>query len=377
MIHANIKPVVVKEFRQISRDTRTLGVLLFIPAFMLIMFGYALNFDVKNIPLAVYDDDNSAYSREYVRNFYNSEYFDLRYHLSNKDEIDALMGDEKIRAAIVIPGDFGSRLLGGREATVQIIVDGSNSNDAATIVGYIYGMNYDFSRKLLAKASMRLGKGKAVTLIDFRPRIWFNPELKSAMFLVPGLIGFIMMITAVISTALSIVREKEKGSMEQIAVSPIEPVEMIIGKVIPYIALSLITIIIILIVSHLLFDVTVKGSLPLLFLVTFIFLTGCLGLGLLISTIAETQQVAFMMSALITLLPTFILSGFVFPIRNMPVVIQALTYLVPAKYYLIALRAIILKGVGIAAFWEQVAFMIGFAVLTLGLSSLRMRKIEI
>jgi ABC-2 type transport system permease protein len=211
--------------------------------------------------------------------------------------------------------------------------------------------------------------------IDFQPRVWYNPELKSAKFLVPGLIAFILMVTAVISTALAVVREREMGTIEQIMVSPIKPLELILGKTIPYTVISLIATVMILVLGYILFGVSMKGSVFLLALVTVVFLIGALGMGLLISTIAETQQVAFMIAVLATMLPTFILSGFVFPIRNMPWIIQAVTYFIPARYFLVALRAIVLKGVGISAFWEELLFMTAFAVIVLAISSVRLKKI--
>ncbi len=369
-----LKPIVKKEFRQVIRDRRSLAVLLFIPAFLITMFGYALNFDVKHIIMAVYDEDNSKLSREYVSSLLHTEYFDLCGYLSDREQIDNLMGNEKIQAAVVIPPDFSNNLTAGKESEVQVIIDGANSNTATTVNGYTEAFTMDFSQKVILKTFLKTGSNSAVMPIDFRPRIWFNPELKSAKFLIPGLIGFILMITAVVSTALSIVREKERNTIEQILVSPVSPLELVLGKVIPYILISLVAAAAVLLVGNILFDVVVAGSYLLLFLVTLIFLVACLGLGILVSTAADTQQTAFMMATTITVLPTFILSGFVFPIRNMPEVIQAVTYLVPARFYLVALRAIILKGVGLAAFWKEILFLLAFGGLVLSVSIVRLRK---
>jgi len=221
---------------------------------------------------------------------------------------------------------------------------------------------------------MKIGKTKITLPIDFRPRVWYNPELKSTRFLIPGLIGFILLIITVITTSLSIVREKERNTIEQIIVSPISPFELIAGKTLPYIFISLIASILVMLASYILFGIYIKGSYILLFIITLIFLTGTLGMGILISTIAETQQVAFLLSVLSTLLPAFLLSGFVFPIRNMPVAIQVITYVLPVRYYLVVLRNIILKGSGLYAYWDQVLFLIGFAALMLGVSSIRLAK---
>jgi ABC-2 type transport system permease protein len=370
----NIFPIVRKEFRQIIRDKRILGVLLFFPALMLFMFGYALNFDVKNTSMAVYDEDRSSASRDFIQQFFTSEYFVKVQTLSSKAEINDLLDGEHVRVVLVVPSSFSKDIQRGKSASVQVIVDGANSNAAATVLGYINAMIQQYSLKVMAESFMRMG-GQQITLpIDFQPRVWYNPELKSAKFLVPGLIAFILMVTTVVSTALSVVRERELGTMEQIMVSPIRPIELILGKTIPYIIISLFATAVILFLGYILFDVSIKGNIFLLFLMTLFFLVGGLGLGMLISTLVETQQLAFMIAVIVSMLPTFILSGFVFPIRNMPAIIQAVTYLIPARYFLVALRAIILKGAGLSAFWDQAIFLAIYATVMIGVSSLRMRK---
>lgn len=371
----NILPIVRKEFRQIRRDKRALGVLLLIPAMMLVLFGYALNFDVKHSALAVYDEDNSKTSREFLQLFFNSEYFDYAYHLADLKNMDELLDVEKVRAVIVIPPEFSRDIAAGKDASIQIIVDGANSNTATTVLGYIGAIVQQYSLNVMAKTFYRRGGQQIVPPIDLRPRVWYNPELRSAKFLVPGLIAFILTITAVISTSLAVVREWEMGTVEQIIVSPVKPVELILGKTVPYTIIALIATVIILVAGYLMFDVAIKGSFLWLFVVTFIFLVGSLGLGLFISTVAGTQQVAFMVAVIATMLPTFILSGFVFPIRNMPTIIQAVTYFIPARYFLVALRSIILKGAGLSAFWDQLLLLLAYAALTLAASSVRMKKL--
>ncbi|HEY6952615.1 MAG TPA: ABC transporter permease [Bacteroidota bacterium] len=371
----NIMPIVRKEFRQIRRDRRALGVLLLIPSMMLIMFGYALNFDVKHSNVAVYDEDNSKTSREFAQLFFTSEYFDYAHRLTDLKTVNELVDGENVRAVIVIPSDFSHNIAEGKDVAVQIIVDGTNSNAATTVLGYVGAIIQQYSLKVMATTFYRRGQQQVVRPIDLRPRIWYNPELRSAKFLVPGLIAFILMLTAVVSTSLAVVREWETGTVEQIIVSPAKPVELILGKTVPYTIIALIATVTILVAGYVLFDVQIKGSFLLLFVVTLVFLIGSLGLGLLISTIAGTQQVAFMIAVIATMLPTFILSGFVFPIRNMPPIIQAITYLIPARYFLVALRSIILKGAGLSAFWDQLLYLVAFALLTLGASSARMRKL--
>jgi len=371
---ARLKPIVKKEFRQIVRDKRTIGMLVILPVFLLMMFGYALNFDVKNVSLAVYDQDKSQTSREFINYFLNSEYFKLKYHLSGHKGIDELLDEGKVTVVMIIPENFSRNLLAGKPASVQILIDGANASQATTVAGYANAFIQGYSLKIIANFFSRRS-GMTLSLpIDFRPRIWYNPELKSARFLVPGLISFILMLTAVISTSLSVVREKERGTMEQILVSPIQPLELILGKTIPYVFLSLLSAYLILLVGYVLFDVSIKGSQVQLFLVTILFLFVALGMGLFISTIASSQQVAFQLSGIIVMLPSFLLSGFVFPIRNMPVAVQIFTYFIPARYFLVALRSIILKGVGLRGFWSDVLFLFLFGILMLSLSWVRMRK---
>jgi len=370
----NLKPIIQKEFRQILRDRTSLAILLFIPVFLLIMFGYALNFDVKHIHLAVYDPDNSLESRKFIRHFLNSEYFDLIGYVSHPHQLDRLLETEQIRLAIVLPPDFSRSLMRSDTVKVQFLIDGANATAASTTIGYINMAIFDFNRRILPEITGQTEFPANISLADLRPRLWYNPELKSAKFLIPGMMGFILMMMSVVSTALSIVREKEKGTIEQILVSPIKPLELVLGKTIPYLFLALITGILILIAGYIFFQVKVAGSLLLLLLVTAIFLTCTLGMGLFISTIADTQQVAFMISIITTMLPAFILSGFVFPIRNMPFIIQLITHLFPIRFYLSAIRAIILKGVGISVIAGQIAILVIFCTVFIALSSVRLKK---
>jgi ABC-2 type transport system permease protein len=342
---------------------------------MLLMFGYALNFDVKHTSMAIYDEDRSSVSRDFAGKFFISEYFSKVKTLESKAEIDNLLDGEKARVVLIIPSTFTKDIERGRAVSIQVIVDGANSNAAATVIGYINAIIQQYSVRVMAESFMRMGRQNISMPIDFQPRVWYNPELESAKFLVPGLIAFILMVTAVISTALAIVRERELGTMEQIMVSPIKPIELILGKTIPYTIISSFATILILFLGYILFGVSIKGSILLLSFVTFLFLVGSLGMGLLISTLVETQQLAFMIATIVSMLPTFLLSGFVFPIRNMPVIIQGITYVLPARYFLVALRAVILKGAGLSAFWDQALILFIYAVLMIGISSLRMRKI--
>ena len=369
-----IKPIFKKEIRQIMRDKLSLGVIIFFPVFMLVMFGYALNFDVRNISIGFYDQDKSKTSRDFINSFVHSEYFNYKLNAGSSKEIDELLQRGEISVGIVIPLDFSKNQMKGLTSKVQVLVDGSNSNTASAVIGYVNAIISTYSQNILVSEIRKKINLDINQVIDYRPRVWYNPELKSANFLIPGLIGFILLITSVISTSLSIVREKEKNTIEQIIVSPIKPHELIIGKTFTYILIALISTVLIFIAGFFLFGIVIKGSYLLLFLSILIYLATCLGLGLLISSIAETQQVAFMISSLVTMLPTFILSGFVFPIRNMPFVIQIITYIVPARYFLDILRNIVLKGSGITSVWPDMIALVIMAFITLGLSIIRIRK---
>jgi ABC-2 type transport system permease protein len=369
-----IKPILVKEARQIMRDKLSLGIIIFIPVFMLGMFGFALSFDIKNISIGFYDEDKSKTSRDFINSFIQTEYFDYKYNASSTKEIEKFLQEGKIFTGVIIPSGFSKDMAKGITTKVQIFVDGSNSNTASAVIGYINGIISNYSKKILVRRIKSKTNTDLSEAIDYRPRIWYNPELKSVKFLVPGLIGFILLITSVISTSLSIVREKEKNTIEQIIVSPIKPYELIIGKTATYILIALITAVLIFIAGYFLFGIVIKGNYFLLFFSILVYLITSLGIGLLVSSISETQQVAFMISSIITLLPTFVLSGFVFPIRNMPIGVQLITYLVPARYFLVILRNIVLKGSGITSFWKEMLALILMSFVTLGLSINRLRK---
>jgi ABC-2 type transport system permease protein len=374
MSGGRIATIAFKELRQISRDPATLGTLLLVPLFLLVMFGYAISLDITHIPLAVLDRDRTETSRAFIDSFLHSEFFDLKTVMRNESEIDGLLDEGKALVALVIPRGFGADVLRGRRTEMQAIVDGSNGNTAATAMGYVQAVTADWSQRAFVRSLQRAGITGMRTTVDFRPRVLFNPELRSANFLVPGLIVLILIMTAVMSTAISIVREKERGTMEQLTVSPVQPFELIVGKTVPYLLIGLIAAGAILAASRLLFGVTVKGSWLDLGLVTLVFLVGCLALGVLISTLSDSQQVAFLISVLLTLLPVFILSGFVFPFRNMPGIIQAASYILPGRYYLSALRSIMLKGAGFWACRDQVGALLLFAAVTAGGAVLRLRR---
>jgi ABC-2 type transport system permease protein len=360
-----------KELRQIRRDRRSLLILLFIPAFFLLVYGYALNFDIRNIRLAVQDQDHSSASREVVSAFVNSGYFDLVTNVVDSHDVTGLLDRGDVRAVLVVPARFGADAASGRSTSVQVLINGDNANTATTVMGYAVALVSSLSARYEVVARLGSPSGPAVTL---EPRVWYNPELRSALFLVPGLIAYIAMLTAVVSTALSVVREKEAGTMEQIRMSPISAPAYVLGKTAPYFVISLASSMAVVGVSMLLFDLPVRGSWVALLACVSLFLVGALAFGVLISTIAPSQQVAFQIALLTSFLPTLMLSGFIFPISSMPAFLQGVTHVVPARYFLVILRGLLLKGVDLALLWVDVVSLAVFSLVVLMLASLRLKR---
>jgi ABC-2 type transport system permease protein len=362
-----------KEFRQIWRDTRTLTTLLFVPAFFLLLFGYALNFDIRHVRLGVDDRDRTTESRALVAAFVNSGYFDLVANVTSDADTTRLMDRNAVRAVLVVPTGFGGAVRTQTPVAVQVLLNGDNANTATTVMGYaVTIIRSESARYLSAGASS--SPRRSAPLVSVEPRVWYNPSLLSSLFLVPGLIAYIAMITAVVSTALSIVREKERGTMEQVRMAPLDAASFVVGKTVPYFVVSLLSAFGIIVVAMALFGMPMRGSWLVLLLALSLFLVGALGLGLLISSVAETQQVAFQAALLVSFLPTLMLSGFIFPIAGMPRFLQVVTYAVPARYFLIALRGIVLKGAGAAAYGLELIALAAFAAVVLGLASIRLRR---
>ena len=363
---SGILAVARKELRQIARDRRTLMILVFIPVFFLLLYGYALNFDIRDIALAVEDRDGTAQSRALISAFINSGYFDLVASVYSPSAAGRLLDLNHARAILVIPEGFSRALASTATAQVQVIIAGDNANTATTVMGYAMTILQD---------SAGAFTGVQVALpVAAEPRIWYNPELRSTLFLVPGLIAYIAMITAVASTALSIVREKEMGTMEQVRMAPIGTVPFVVGKTIPYFLIALTSAALIFASAMVLFGLPMRGNWFALLFAVSLFLVGALATGLLISTVAYTQQVAFQLALLISLLPTLILSGFIFPIASMPPALQLVTTVVPARYFLQALRSIVLKGAPVAGLAAPLAALALYAFVMLSLSSLRLAR---
>ncbi len=369
--------IAIKEIMQISRDPITLIMLVGAPMLMLVMYGYALNFDVEDVALAVQDRDLSSESRKLIDALIGSNRFELVATLPPGSDIEPLLERGDATAVLIIPEGFGSRLARGETSEAQLLIDGVDSNTATTVLGYVNGIaagiNAGRIRALLKVEGMEHVLGAA---INYQPRVWYNPEMVSSMFLVPGLIAFLLMFTAVLSTALSVVREKERGTLEQLRVKPLGTSHILLGKLLPYLAISLVAVGLILVAARVLFGVEVRGPYPDLFWATILFLIGALGWGLLISPISDSQSVAFQIGVLTALLPTLLLSGFIFPIRHMPEPLQVISHVVPARYYLVILRGIIVKGSDLSPFWDQMAYMAIYAFIVLALASVRFMRQE-
>ncbi len=341
--------------------------LFFAPIIQLTLFGYAAGTNIKNISTAIFDQDKTQSSREFIQSFSNCGYFRIKYYILSISEIDELLDSGRAKLVINIPKDFERRLKRNEKADIQFIVDGSNSSSASIILGYISDIVQRKNNKIAIQRLERFQR--ALPEIGLQLRAWYNPDLDNIKFIVPGVICTILAILTTMLTSAAIVREREKGTLEQLIVSPIKSYQLILGKVLPFVLIGFIDVVIVLLVGTLWFKVPVRGSIALLFFLALIFLSNTLGTGILISTVSRTQQQA-MMTTLFIMIPWIVLSGFIFPINNMPKVIQYLTYLIPLRYFLVIIRGIVLKGIGLSILWKQALAMVimGAALLSLSIA---------
>ena len=366
--------IIRKEFIQLRRDPRLLMVVFVSPVVQLLLLGFAVSLDVRDVPSVVCDLDRSAASRELLDGFLNSGYFSVAARVERIGEIDRFLDRGEAAIAFVIPRGFANDLAGGRKASVQIIADGSESQSATIGVNYAAAITGRYSQRIVLDALVRRrGGGPGPAIVDPEVRVWYNPELRSRNFLVPGILALILMIMTTALGAVAVVREKEMGTMEQLIVTPIRPYQLIVGKLLPFVLIGLVDITVVLAVAKWGFLIPVRGSVPLLYALSLAYLLNTLGFGLFISTISRTQQQA-MFSTILIVLPMMLLGGFVFPIENMPGVFRVLTYAVPIRYYFVIIRGIMLKGAGFAELWPQAAALAGIGVLVLALSVARFRK---
>ncbi|HEY7213617.1 MAG TPA: ABC transporter permease [Thermoanaerobaculia bacterium] len=357
-----------KELIQLRRDPRSLALAFALPVLLLILFGYAISWDVRDIRLAVLDQDRSAASRELVDAFRASGYFNLAAFLERSGDVDSLMERGGAQLVLVIPPGFARDLGAGRTASLQAIVDGSDANTATIALGYSEAVVRTWS----ARVELR---GRSVAPpVSAESRVWFNEELASRNMIVPGLVAVIMMVIAAMLTSLTIAREWERGTMEQLAATPVSRLEVVLGKLLPYLGIGLVDVVASSALGVLLFAVPFRGSAVLLMVLSFLFLMGALGLGMFISAVAKSQVLATQLAMVATFLPTMLLSGFMFSIDAMPAPLQAISYLIPARYFLVVTRGIFLKGVGLGVLWTQGLLMLAFAAAGLGLAVVKFRK---
>jgi len=369
-----IKAVAKKEFLHVLRDPRSLIMGIAIPLLLLFLFGYALTLDVDKVPLIVWDQSGSHASRELVSRFSGSRYFSLQRHTDNYREIERAIDSREALIALVIPVDFARRIESGEKAPVQAILDGSDPNTATIALGYAEAVTRSYSREIALRQALRHGGITSVAQLDVRPRVWFNDDLISRNYIYPGLIAVIMMVIAALLTSLTVVREWETGTMEQLISTPLRGPELIVGKLIPYFTIGVLDLLLSVLVGEFAFAIPLRGSLWLLFGMSVVFLAGALSLGMLISVAAKNQLLASQFALVATMLPAFLLSGFIFPIDNMPLPIQGITHLITARYFVTILRGIYLKDVGLDVLAGEAVFLAVFAVVVITLAIRKFKK---
>jgi ABC-2 type transport system permease protein len=368
-----IRAILRREFLDVLRDPRSLALTMLWPISMLMMYGYGIRYDVDNVPITILDYSETIESRDLTEQMRRSGYFTVVRFARDEKDVDRDLMDDSVRAAIVIPRDFSDRLRNAESTAVQVLIDGSDSNTATIAQGYALAIVNQFARTRQGAATRQRGRATLATgpPISIASRVWYNPELKSVNFIVPGVMAVIMMIVGAILTSLSIVKEKERGTIEQILVSPIRPLEMMIGKLAPYMVIALIDLAIIMIAGYVLFGVPIKGSIVQLSLFALLYIFCALGVGVFVSTIADTMQNAMLAAIFLSLLPSIMLSGFVFPLEDLPAPVRAVSYFFPARYFVTAIRGIYLKGVGLEVLWPEALLLAVFATAIVGFSAAR------
>ncbi|MDR3580584.1 MAG: ABC transporter permease [Oryzomonas sp.] len=367
------RAVARKESLHLLRDPRSLIMGLAIPMLMLFLFGYALNLDIEKVKLAVWDRSDTVASRDFVSRFASSRYFRLVERASSYGEIERAIDSRSAIIALVVPEGF-NRTLEGRGSDVQAILDGSDANTATIVLAYADAVARTFSAEIMLQRLNRAGRPPTAPPVDLRPRVWFNTDLVSRYYIFPGLIAVIMMVIAALLTSLTVAREWETGTMEQLIATPLTSGEIIAGKLLPYFMIGIIDLVLCVLVGYFVFDVPFRGNLALLFVMSLVFLTGALALGILISILAKSQLLASQIALVTTMLPAFLLSGFMFPIDNMPQVIQVVTNVVTARHFVHILRGIYLKDAGIRELVPQVLVLALFGVIVLTLAVKNFRK---
>jgi ABC-2 type transport system permease protein len=360
-----------KEVLELRQDPRTFPLVFVAPIVQLTLLGYAATTDVNNVPTIVVDADRSVASRELVNRFEHSPYFTILDVLDSTDQVDPYLLTGRAWLALTIPAGYGEAISGGTPAVLQVVADGSDANSSGMALGYAKGLMAGYAEEVLATRAPPAARGG-----HLRPdvRVWFNPQLESRVFMIPGVFALVLLVMTTILTSMAIVREKELGTLEQLNVTPLGRWELIVGKLAPYAVIGMIEILLVITVAVYWFEVPARGSLVLLFGLSLLYVLNTLGLGLLVSTVSRTQQQAMMTAAFFVMMPMVYLSGFIFPIENMPAAIQPITYAVPVRYYLVIVRGILLKGVGFEVLWPQAAALLALGLVILGIAVWRSRK---
>lgn len=368
-----ILEIIRKEFYQIRQDRRMLGVSIAAPILQVILLGYAATTDIKNTDMVVCDMDKTAESRRFVAAFTNSRYFIHRYDVDVPRDADTYIEDAKAAIGLLIPRGFSRKQLAHGTPQVQIVVDGTDANTSNILLGYASQIVSSYSLDIITSSATSPAGSRPARIVP-EPRVWFNPDLTSTNFMVPGVVALVLMIVTMTLTSLGIVKEKEIGTLEQLLVTPIKPYQLILGKLIPFVIIGYVDVLIVLAIARFWFDVPMVGNVVLLFALSGLFLLTTLGLGLLLSTIARSQQQAMLIAQFFFFMPFLFLSGFTFAIANMPVVIQYMAYFIPLRYFLEIVRGIFLKGAGISELWPQALALLLFGIAILTLSVVRFRK---
>ncbi len=369
-----VRAIARKEFIHIVRDPRSLGMAVAIPMLLLSLFGFALTMDVDKVPLAVWDQSGTPASRELIAQFSGSRYFDIRMQARNYRELVRAIDNREALVAVIIPSDFAGRMGAGESVPVQAIVDGSDANTATIAMGYARVVTFAYSRQLALRELQRVGGAAIVMPVEVRPRVWYNGDMESKNYIIPGLIAVIMMVIAALLTSLTVAREWERGTMEQLISTPVRGPELILGKLLPYFAIGMLDVLLAVLMGEFLFDVPLRGNVGLLFAVSAIFLSGALTLGMLISIVTKSQLLASQLAMVLTFLPAFLLSGFMYDIGNMPKFIQGVTYLIPARYFVALLKGIYLKGIGLEILGMEALLLVVFGALVMLVANLKFRK---
>jgi ABC-2 type transport system permease protein len=364
--------LVRKEFQELRRNPRMFPVLFIAPVIQLFILGYAATTDVQNVPLMVVDADRSAESRDLIARFDGSPYFTVVGVTSDDADVRRAIESRRAWMALTIPPAFGEHIGRGEPVVVQVITDGTDSNSAT--LGMAYASTLVTERAAELAAAGRPAGAPAVGSIEARIRVWFNPQLLSLYFMVPGVLALLLMVVTAVLGSMAIVREKELGTLEQLNVTPLRRWELIVGKLLPFGLIGIVDVILVVSVAVLWFEIPLRGSFPLLFGLSLVYLLCTLGLGLLVSTVSHNQQQAMMTAVFFFMMPMIYLSGFIFPIENMPAVIEPITYLIPLRYYLVIVRGVFLKGVGLESFWKDALLMLAWGVTVLMLATMRSKK---